>query len=69
MQKPSNYYDLPNSVRKLLRYNACTPDEEAMPRIYNKMTTKALLEQVTKLRDKRAKQLRILNDFIETVKY
>ncbi len=67
MKKPANYYDLPNSVKKLLRYNAMTPDEDHMPSIYAKMKVDDLLEQVTELRDKRAKQLKVLNTLIKTI--
>ena len=67
MPKPANYYDLPNSVRKHLRYCAWTPDEHYMPEKYSKMSVEKLLEQVNELRDKRVKQLKTLDDFIEVV--
>ncbi len=67
MPKPSDYCNLPNSVKKLLRYNAWTPDEESMPGIYAKMKVEDLLKQVSKLRKKRVKQLNVLDELIELI--
>ncbi len=67
MSKPTNYYDIPKSVQKLLRYNAMTPDEHYMPEKYAKMSVESLLKQVSKLRKKRAKQLKVLDEFIKIV--